>query len=483
MESALEIIEISSNENEDIRLKIPEESTVHHCGERRGKDGGCNDLMMPEASLDVSDDEDCVILDGAPKSVAADSEFVELGGEMLDEMLIVGEKGQFACRDYPHPRYACATFLFTMTPHEKHCDMCHCYVCDCPAPCTYWASHCSSTHKEHSWRIERLLFRKRKREQQNVLRLIRQQDEQMDRLEKKMEEMMAAITRLQSQPQSPKVLPPKVRQPEAVQIADSKKEFTFVNRDDRLKKDSVQASENDIKQIVEQQVREAMSQSKGGASILKGRPYPEEFDAVQYPKGFVLPSFKTFDGTGNPRQHVAHFRASCCNAGGSDALLCRQFVISLLGVAFDWYAELPNNSVKTFAELENLFVKRFAGPQHHITVVDLVAERQKPTETLVEYILRWRNLSMKCVPQLQEQDAIKILLKSIHGPVAFLLKGFTIKTFEKLLKKAGSLQNEAIQFDFFEEAEKLKPVKAFEKKSEIVAAVGRGRQPMQIQAE
>ncbi|XP_020576151.1 uncharacterized protein LOC110021830 [Phalaenopsis equestris] len=170
MESAPEIIDISSDEDEDISLRIPEESRAHHCGERRGKDGDCNDLMMPmpEASLDVSDDEDCVILDGAPKSVAADSEFVELGGEILDEMLIVGEKGQFACRDYPHPRYLCATFLFTMTPHKKHCNMCHCYVCDCPAPCTYWASHCSSTHKEQSWRIERLLFRKRKREQQNA---------------------------------------------------------------------------------------------------------------------------------------------------------------------------------------------------------------------------------------------------------------------------------------------------------------------------
>ncbi|XP_020676643.1 uncharacterized protein LOC110095439 isoform X1 [Dendrobium catenatum] len=167
MDSMPEIIEISSDEDEGagVGLRVPEETKVQPGGKRKGKDGGGNDLR-PGGSLDESDDDDCLILDGVPESVAVGTEYVELGGEMLDEMLIVGEKGQFACRDYPHPRYLCATFLFSMTPHRKHCDMCHCYVCDCPAPCIYWANHCSSTHKEQSWRVERQLFRRRKRDQQ-----------------------------------------------------------------------------------------------------------------------------------------------------------------------------------------------------------------------------------------------------------------------------------------------------------------------------
>lgn len=121
----------------------------------------------------------------------------------------------------------------------------------------------------------------------------------------------------------------------------------------------------------------------------------------------------------------------------------QQFVNSLSGIAFDWYADLPNGSVKKFPELEALFLKRFSGAQHHVTIGDLVVEKQKQGEILVDYILYWRNLSMKCEPQLQEQHAVGILLKNIHGPVAFLLKGFTIKTFAKLLSKASSLQEEA----------------------------------------
>ncbi|XP_020674420.1 uncharacterized protein LOC110093776 [Dendrobium catenatum] len=207
-----------------------------------------------------------------------------------------------------------------------------------------------------------------------------------------------------------------------------------------------------------------MAHGKGGHSIQRGRPYPEEFDLVQYPKGFVAPSFELFDGVGNPHQHLAHFRAGSCNVGGSDALLFRQFVSSLFGVAFDWYAELLNGSVKTFIELEFLFVKRFAGAQHHIIVGDLVVERQKPNEGLVDYILRWRNLSLKYEPQLQEQHVIEILLRNIHGPIALILKGFTIWTFEKLLSKASSLQSEASQLSFLRDNSNGGKAKKFKQK-------------------
>lgn len=29
---------------------------------------------------------------------------------------------QIACRDYPHPRSACAKHPFSRTPHERYCD-------------------------------------------------------------------------------------------------------------------------------------------------------------------------------------------------------------------------------------------------------------------------------------------------------------------------------------------------------------------------
>uniref|UniRef100_A0A5B7CCH7 RPM1 interacting protein 13 n=1 Tax=Davidia involucrata TaxID=16924 RepID=A0A5B7CCH7_DAVIN len=103
------------------------------------------------------EDDDCVVLDGDPdKPVAIEN---DTAGE-ADELLIVSEKGQIACRDYPHPRHLCAKFPFSSTPHERHCDMCHCYVCDSHAPCVHWGTgtssidHCHATDKE-PWKFQR----------------------------------------------------------------------------------------------------------------------------------------------------------------------------------------------------------------------------------------------------------------------------------------------------------------------------------------
>ncbi|KAK1290844.1 hypothetical protein QJS10_CPB18g01901 [Acorus calamus] len=115
-------------------------------------------------SGDVSDD-DCVVLEGdpdAPVKLSGDGE------DGSDELLVVAEKGQLACRDYPHPRHLCAMFPFRSTPHEKHCHLCHCYVCDSLAPCTNWGSglsaadHCHSTDKESKWHILRSSLKQKK---------------------------------------------------------------------------------------------------------------------------------------------------------------------------------------------------------------------------------------------------------------------------------------------------------------------------------
>ncbi|KAM7527355.1 hypothetical protein LguiB_030765 [Lonicera macranthoides] len=107
-------------------------------------------------------DDDCVILDGDPdKPVEVENNPV---GE-FDDLLVVSEKGQVACRDYPHARHLCAKFPFNASPHESHCDQCHCYVCDSRVPCVHWGTgissidHCHATDKEEFWVLQRKSLR------------------------------------------------------------------------------------------------------------------------------------------------------------------------------------------------------------------------------------------------------------------------------------------------------------------------------------
>ncbi|CAL5432539.1 unnamed protein product [Camellia sinensis] len=109
-------------------------------------------------------DDDCVVLEGDPdKPVAIEIENNTEGDS--DDLSIVGEKGQIACRDYPHARHLCAKFPFTSSLHERHCPQCHCYVCDSLAPCVNWGNgtsridHCHATDKDEFWKFQRQSFK------------------------------------------------------------------------------------------------------------------------------------------------------------------------------------------------------------------------------------------------------------------------------------------------------------------------------------
>lgn len=111
-------------------------------------------------------DDDCVVLDhdpGKPKVDRNENPIarIENGDDDSDDLLVVSETGQVACRDYPHPRHLCIKFPFSSTPNESHCNQCYCYVCDSLAPCLYWGNgsatidHCLATEKLEFWKLER----------------------------------------------------------------------------------------------------------------------------------------------------------------------------------------------------------------------------------------------------------------------------------------------------------------------------------------
>ncbi|XP_044492506.1 uncharacterized protein LOC123216186 [Mangifera indica] len=128
-----------------------------------------------KSTVNDEDDDDCVVLDADPdKPVSADNNKASEGegegdgdGEE-DDLVVVREKGQIACRDFPHPRHHCVKFPFSSTAHELHCDQCHCYVCDSVAPCAHWGSgvcdmdHCHATEKQEFWKSLRKNFRLQK---------------------------------------------------------------------------------------------------------------------------------------------------------------------------------------------------------------------------------------------------------------------------------------------------------------------------------
>ncbi|XVE58256.1 hypothetical protein DITRI_Ditri04bG0155800 [Diplodiscus trichospermus] len=105
----------------------------------------------------IEETEDCFILDFNPfDSTDIAKLAVTNDGDDVD-LSVVAEKGKVACRDYPHSRHLCLQFPFDATPHERHCDLCYCYVCDSAAPCKCWMAHCHASEHGEGWKSQRKL--------------------------------------------------------------------------------------------------------------------------------------------------------------------------------------------------------------------------------------------------------------------------------------------------------------------------------------
>ncbi|CAF2121709.1 hypothetical protein BRARA_C01365 [Brassica rapa] len=92
----------------------------------------------------IEETEDCFILDFDPFD-SFDFKKLSVSSDDDKDLDIIHETGQVACRDYPHPRHLCLTFPFGSTPNATHCRLCYCCVCDKPAPCAQWMSHCNTS--------------------------------------------------------------------------------------------------------------------------------------------------------------------------------------------------------------------------------------------------------------------------------------------------------------------------------------------------
>lgn len=178
-------------------------------------------------------------------------------------------------------------------------------------------------------------------------------------------------------------------------------------------------TKEDIKELIANQLQ--MAGESSGLPPFKRtvRPYPPAFDAIPYPTGYTVPKFKMFTGEGpkmiSPDQHLAHFIATCGNTSGNDALLLRQFPQSLGGSAFEWYYSLENGSIKSWDDMMDAFRAKFAVASDRVGIADLASTKPKKGEPILEYINRWRNLSIRCERSISQSEAVDLLLKNIDN--------------------------------------------------------------------
>ncbi|KAF6149889.1 hypothetical protein GIB67_008610 [Kingdonia uniflora] len=110
-----------------------------------------------------------------------------------------------------------------------------------------------------------------------------------------------------------------------------------------------------IKELIEAQSLD----SNGDFTKLQCSPIAKELFDMEVPKGFHTPKIRKLRGT-DLKEHIQQFRDSLGLYSNLNHILCHLFTTSLPGKPLRWFHSLPEDSIFTFDQQQNNFVKTYA---------------------------------------------------------------------------------------------------------------------------
>jgi hypothetical protein len=196
---------------------------------------------------------------------------------------------------------------------------------------------------------------------------------------------------------------------------------------------------NQLKELIKEAITDQV-ESSVQPSYSYAKSYTPQIDLLKMLPSYQPPKFQQFDGNRNPRHHIAHFMETYNNIETNGDLMVKQFVRSLKCNAFDWYIDLESGLIDNWEKLEREFLNRFYSTRRVVSIIKLTNTRQWKEELVIDYIHRWRNLSLNCRDRLTNTSALDMCIQRMHWGLRYILKGIKPKSFEELATRVYDME-------------------------------------------
>ena len=126
-------------------------------------------------------------------------------------------------------------------------------------------------------------------------------------------------------------------------------------------------------------------------------PFSQAIMNVVIPTNFMTPKI-TFTGTEDPEAHITTFHTHMMISGGTNAMHCKLFMITFLGITLDWFISLPNGYITSFDQFSILFREQFivnrAPPPVSFDLFDVKQYKGEPLKDLLILKLHTKDEAM-----------------------------------------------------------------------------------------
>ena len=75
-----------------------------------------------------------------------------------------------------------------------------------------------------------------------------------------------------------------------------------------------------------------------------------------------------------------------------------------------------------------------------VSMLELTNTKQWENEPVVDYIDRWRSLSLDCKDRLSEISAVEMCIQGMHLGLLYILQEIKSRTFEELATRAQDME-------------------------------------------